>query len=219
MVQPVSECPQGGARLRLVFPADVRPQDGAAEWRASGGHCRLWLRQFEPVWALYPLYRVVLNRGSRRAHGHMCHGRRAPSKAIARWGIGRVVVGGIPCVASNMARSVCVNAGVAQSVYMSKTTDIEIQRPPSTNRVAAVSTSNRVVILREDVVDHRPQPMIWWLGPPGPVAHRHELRGRRAEEDRRPRPPGVIAGEVETYSQRHGCQDEGAAMPPSRGES
>ena len=28
-----------------------------------------------------------------------------------------------------------------------------------------------------------------------------------------------IRGEVETFSRRHACQDEGAAMPPSRGES
>ena len=91
--------------------------------------------------------------------------------------------------------------------------------PPSLRWPAALRRADRLLILREDVVDHRPQPMIWLIGSPGPVAHRHELRGRRAEEDRRPRPPGVIAGEVETYSQRHGCQDEGAAMPPSRGES
>ena len=88
-----------------------------------------------------------------------------------------------------------------------------------TGRPAALPRADRLLRLREDVVDHRPQPMIWLIGSPGPVAHRHELRGRRAEEDRRPRPPGVIAGEVETYSRRHACQDEGAAMPPSRGES
>ena len=46
--------------------------------------------------------------------------------------------------------------------------------PRATNRVAGFSTSNRVLIFREDVVDHRPQPMIWLIGSPGPVAHRHE---------------------------------------------